>query len=88
MTVAFDTPLTASTPAVLYVYEQENKGLEVSINAVIDGQPKVLTKALEGNLKRNAIYTITVRKNDIDIVVKVGIEDWEPGDDTEIIPQL
>lgn len=88
MEVTFDTPLTASTPAVLYVYEQENNGMEVSIDAVIDGQHKVLTKTLEGNLKRNTIYTITVRKNDIDIVVKVGIDDWEPGTDTEIVPQL
>lgn len=88
MTVSFDTPLTASTPAVLYVYEQENNGVEISIDAVIDGQHKVLTKALDGNLKRNTIYTITVRKNDIDVVVKVGIEDWEPGSDTEIIPEL
>lgn len=84
----FDTALSASTPGVLYVYEQENAGIEVSIEAVIDGQHKVLTKTLEGNLKRNTIYTVTVRKNDIDIVVKVGIDDWEPGEDTEIIPQL
>lgn len=88
VTTHFDTALSASTPGVLYVYEQENAGIEVSIEAVIDGQHKVLTKTLEGNLKRNTIYTVTVRKNDIDIVVKVGIDDWEPGEDTEIIPQL
>ena len=70
------------------IEEQENAGIEVSIEAVIDGQHKVLTKTLEGNLKRNTIYTVTVRKNDINIVVKVGIDDWEPGEDTEIIPQL
>lgn len=88
ISVHFDTALSASTPGVLYVYEQKNTGIEVSIEAVIDGQHKVLTKTLEGNLKRNTIYTVTVRKNDIDIVVKVGIDDWEPGEDTEIIPQL
>lgn len=86
MEVTFNTPLTTSTPAVLYVYEQENSGLEVSIEAVIDGQHKTLSKTLEGNLKRNTVYTVTVRKNDIDIVVKVGFEDWEQGNDTEIIP--
>lgn len=88
MSVTFDTPLTASAPAVLYVYEQENNGLEISIEAVIDGRHKTLTKTLEGNLKRNTVYTVTVRKNDIDVVVKVGLEDWEMGNDTEIIPQL
>ena len=82
VTAHLDTALSASTPGVLYVYEQENAGIEVSIEAVIDGQHKVLTKTLEGNLKRNTIYTVTVRKNDIDIVVKVGIDDWEPGEDT------
>ena len=88
VTAHSDTALSASTPGVLYVYEQENAGIEVSIEAVIDGQHKVLTKTLEGNLKRNTIYTVTVRKNAIDIVVKVDIDDWEPGEDTEIIPQL
>lgn len=88
VTAHFDAALSASTPGVLYVYEQENTGIEVSIEAVIDGQHKVLTKTLEGNLKRNTIYTVTVRKNAIDIVVKVDIDDWEPGEDTEIIPQL
>lgn len=88
MSVTFETPLTASTPAVLYVYEQENDGLEISIEAVIDGRHKTLTKTLEGNLKRNTVYTVTVRKDDIDVVVKVGLEDWEMGNDTEIIPQL
>ena len=59
VTAHFDTALSASTPGVLYVYEQENAGIEVSIEAVIDGQHKVLTKTLEGNLKRNTIYTVT-----------------------------
>lgn len=84
--VTFPTPLTTSTAGVLYVYEQENKGLEVCVQAVIDGQNKVMTKTLEGALKRNSIYTVTVRKDDIDIAVKVGFEDWEQGSDTELVP--
>lgn len=84
--VTFPTPLTTNTAGVLYVYEQENKGLEVCVQAVIDGQAKVMTKTLEGALKRNSIYTVTVRKDDIDIAVKVGFEDWEQGSDTELVP--
>ena len=39
-------PLTKDTPAVLYLYEQENDGLEAVIEAEIDGVSKTLTKRI------------------------------------------
>lgn len=79
-------PLTQDTPAVLYAYEQENDNLTVEIVAEIDGQVKTLTKQLGMALKRNKIYTLTVRKDVIDVSLDLSFDEWEPGGDTELTP--
>ena len=79
-------PLTKDTPAVLYLYEQENGGLEAVIEAEIDGVSKTLTKRLETDLERNRIYTLTVRKDVIDVHLDVSFDEWEEGSDTELTP--
>lgn len=79
-------PLTGDTQAVLYVYEQENDGLEVVVEAEIDGQSKTLTKSLGCDLERNKIYTLTVRKDVIDVTLDITFDEWEEGDDTELTP--
>lgn len=87
MTVAFDSPLSTDTPAVFYAYEQANGNLKISADVVIDGKPHTLTKALDGDIKRNTIYTITVRKDVIDVAIEVSFDEWEDGNDTELVPQ-
>lgn len=79
-------PLTQDTPAVLYAYEQENDNLTVEIVAEIDGQVKTLTKQLGMALERNKIYTLTVRKDVIDVSLDLSFDEWEPGGDTELTP--
>ena len=88
--VHFDTALTASTSGVLYVYEQENEGLAVTVEAVVDGESKILTKTLEEeSLKRNAIYTLVLRKDaSSDNGVTLDILAWEDGGDTSLRPDL
>lgn len=87
MTVTFDSPLTTSTSAVFYAYEQAQGNLEISVDVVIDGKPRTLTKAFQGDIKRNTIYTITVRKDVIDVTVDITFDEWEEGTDTELVPQ-
>ncbi len=87
MTVSFDSPLTTDTSAVLYAYEQAKGNLEISVDVVIDGKPYTLTKALNEDIKRNTIYTITVRKDVIDVTIEVSFDEWEEGNDTELVPQ-
>lgn len=49
VTVHFDEVLTTSTSGVLYVYEQENEGLEVSVEAMVDGQSRRSVKSIDQN---------------------------------------
>lgn len=84
--VRFDEPLTANTQGVMYLYEQRNEGLEVTIEAEIDGVEKSLSKAIDGDIRRNTVYTLTVRKDVIDVEVNVSVDEWEEGGDTELTP--
>lgn len=88
MTVNFDSSLSTDTPAVFYAYEQAKGNLEICVDAVIDGKPYTLTKALDEDVKRNTIYTITIRKDVIDVTVDVSLDEWEEGFDTELVPQI
>lgn len=86
VSVTFDTPVTSDAKAVMYAYEQENIGLEIAIEGTIDGKPVTLSKAIDGNLDRNKIYTVTVRKDNIDISLEITLDEWETGGDTELVP--
>ena len=85
-TVVFQQPVTTGKAGMLYVYEQENQGIEISATAVIGGEEKTLTKAFSGPLKRNTVYTITVRQDRIDIKLNVSYDEWEEGNNTELTP--
>ena len=85
-TIVFTKPVTDMKEGMLYVYEQENQNIEVRVTAIISGAEKTLTKAFEGPLKRNTIYTITVRQNCIDIKLDVAFDEWEEGTNTELTP--
>lgn len=82
--IIFDVPVTAEKSGILYVYEQANNDMQVNVTVEIAGQEKLLSKKISGNITRNNVYTISVRKNGIDIYVNTNIEDWEDGADTEI----
>lgn len=82
----FGEPLSADTPGVLYVHEQQAGAVTVSVDAVIDGRPVVLESRLEEPLERNTVYSVTVRKDDIDVSLQIEVEDWQTGGDTELVP--
>lgn len=88
VTVDFDVPAETDIPGVLYVYEQDADGLEITVEAVIDGRPVTLAKTLDDNIERNTIYTITVRKDVIDVSLEISFEEWQPGGDFDMVPGL
>ena len=85
-TVVFQQPITDGKSGMLYVYEQENQSIEISATAVIGGEEKTLTKAFDGPLKRNTVYTITVRQDRLDIKLNVSYDEWEEGTNTDLTP--
>ena len=85
--VDFESPLTEDTKGIIYLYEQENDGILVEVDALIDGKTKTLSKTLSGDVVRNTVYTLTIRKDNIDVTLDITFEDWNQGGDTEIVPQ-
>lgn len=77
MTVTFTEPVTDSKEGILYVYEQENQNIQISVTAVISGNETTLTKTFDGPLKRNTAYTITLRQDYIDIKLETSFDEWE-----------
>lgn len=86
VTVDFPEAVSANRPGVLYVYEQEDGHIQLTVTLSVNGERKVITQSLGTSLKRNTVYTITVRKDWVDVWVDVDLEDWENGSDTEIVP--
>lgn len=83
---SFDSPLSTDTEGVLHVFEQSADNTVIKVDAVIDGKAVELSKTISEPLKRNTIYTLTVRKDVIDVTLDVTFEDWEQGPDTELTP--
>lgn len=82
----FDKGLEHDSTGILYLYEQYNPDLKVYLRAEIDGRVYELEQSMPQELKRNNIYTITVRKD----LASIGldIEEWNTGESTELIPSI
>lgn len=86
--IRLETPLAEDTPAVAYLYEQDNASLRVRLEAEIDGKPSTLEGALPQPLLRNRIYTVTVRKDVTDTDARLTVETWGDGGETPLDPDL
>ncbi len=84
--LTFDQGLEEDSAAIMYLYEQTNPDLKVYVKAEMEGTIYEMEHSLPEVLKRNTIYTITLRK-DLSGAHLV-VEEWAEGEDTELIPSL
>lgn len=84
--LTFDPGLERDSAGIVYLYEQANPDLKVYVKAEMDGTTYEMEQPLPETLKRNTIYTITVRK-DLSGAHLV-VEEWAEGEGTELIPGL
>lgn len=83
-----ETPFTASRTGIAYLYEQESSVSVVRIEALIDGKSYTLEKSLPAEIRRNTVYTVTLRRNIVDADVELNVEPWNTGDETPAVPDL
>lgn len=81
-------PYDDDRKGILYVYEQHNTDLKVGLNALIDGKEYSLETNLPEKISRNTVYSITLRKDVIDMDVRLTVEEWKNGDDTVLKPGI
>lgn len=86
--LAPEQPYTSSESGILYLYEQQNPGLKVALNASIDGKEYSLETDLPKKISRNTVYSITLRKDVIDADVQLTVEEWKDGGDTTLKPGI
>lgn len=84
----FAAPLQKESVGVAYVYEQKNPELMVSVDVSIAGRSYTLEEYLMEDVKRNTVYTLTVRKELLTEELRLEIEEWNKEGDIALTPDL
>lgn len=86
--LSFEPQLSASQSGLLYLHEQQNDQLAVSIVITRGGKESLLKAQLPATIKRNAVYTIRINGNNAAIEAEIIIDEWNDGEDQELYPDL
>lgn len=86
--LSFEPQLSASQSGLLYLHEQQNDQLAVSIVITRGGKESLLKAQLPATIKRNAVYTIRIYGNNAVIEAEIKIDEWNDGEDQELYPDL
>lgn len=86
MEINFSPSLQQDSLGVMYVYEQVNSDLKVEVELVIGDRTFVQEVDLPDVLKRNTIYTLTIRKDLASSEIKVDVAEWENGGASNLYP--
>ena len=86
--LSFEPQLSASQSGLLYLHEQQNDQLAVSIVITHGGKESLLKAQLPATIKRNAVYTIRIYGNNAVIEAEIKIDEWNDGEDQELYPDL
>ena len=80
--------LTADTPGIACLYEQEGTDMKVQMEAVVNGRSETFETALPERIERNTIYTVTLLKETVDAEARLTVEAWSQAQDTPMQPDL
>ena len=86
--IDFLQPLSQDSLGVAYVCEQTNPQLKVVAEMEMDGKTYIQEASLPSVLKRNTVYTVTVRKDALSADIKLEVTAWEDGGDIGLHPDL
>ena len=81
-----DTPADSDTEAIACMLEQESGNVKVRVEATVDGKAYELEAGLPEKIKRNTIYTVTLRKRTADAEISLSVQDWGEGGHTDAVP--
>lgn len=86
LTVDFSEPAQTDVQGIAYVYEQASTELKVEISMMVNGMPITKEASLPSVLKRNAVYTLTLRKDMLTANIQLDVQEWEAGGDYNLAP--
>lgn len=83
-----DAPLLHDSLGVMYLYEQVNPDLSVSVEAMIDGKSYSFRQSLPDVIRRNTVYAVVLRKDVLDVDARLTVEAWGEGGNTGLYPDF
>lgn len=86
--INFQEPLLQDSLGIAYVCEQENPQLKVVAEMEMGGKTYIKEAELPSTLKRNTVYTLTVRKDALSADIKLEVAEWEDGGNVNLRPDL
>lgn len=86
--INFQEPLLQDSLGVAYVGEQKNPQLKVVAEMEMGGKTYIKEAELPSTLKRNTVYTLTVRKDALSADIKLEVAEWEDGGNIDLRPDL
>lgn len=86
LTVDFSEPAQTDVQGIAYVYEQASTEPKVEISMMVNGMPITKEASLPSVLKRNAVYTLTLRKDMLTANIQLDVQEWEAGGDYNLAP--
>lgn len=86
LAVDFSEPAQTDVQGIAYVYEQASTELKVEISMMVNGMPITKEASLPSVLKRNAVYTLTLRKDMLTANIQLDVQEWEAGGDYNLAP--
>lgn len=88
MQIDFPNPLSQDLSGIAYVCEQANPQLKVAVTMEMGGKTYVKEADLPAVVKRNAVYTLTIRKDALSADIRLEVAAWEDGGDIALRPDL
>ena len=83
-----DTPYSEDTPGAAFLYEQSKGAPELTLRVQSDSREYELTAELPATLRRNHVYVATLTQEEINGQVRLTVEAWGAGEDTDLQPDL
>lgn len=82
-----EAPYTDDTAGVAYLYPQAT---EATLRAEVRINDNLYTcrEAMPNPIRRNSIYVVTVNQDNVSEEIRLSIEEWEKGEDSDLHPDL
>lgn len=88
LTFNFEQPLGKDSLGLAYVYEQASPDFVIQAEIEANGKTSILEADGPSALKRNAVYTLTVRKDQLNADLKLEVAEWEYAGEAGLYPDL
>lgn len=86
--IVFPEPVSVSTQGVAYIFGQTNPALDITLCAEVDGKEYTMQSALPSEIRRNTVYTISLRTDSVSGGLTLDVTEWGQGGVSDAFPEM